>query len=163
MHKLTITEPQGSQRSGAAIVETAVCLPILLLLVVGSIEMSTGVFQQHAVRAACHECARVAASGAKTGADVQAIAATVLGQRGINNFDIDIDVQTRTVNAGTVAPATTTHFDIPQTGGTTDGLNTVPRGTLLRLQMTATRPPGPIGSIFLGSEITSQVFFVKER
>lgn len=151
------------ERTGAALVETAVCLPLILVLVVGSIEMSNGVFQQHAVRAAAHECARIAASGEKQGTDVQYIANEVLTQRGIDNFDIDIDVTARTVNTGTVQPPTTTHFDVPESGTPTAGLENVPRGTLLRLKLTATRPAGPVGSTFLGPVISTQVFFVKER
>lgn len=160
---MTNSHSDTKNRRGAALVEAAVCLPLMLLLVLGSIELSNGIFQQHATRAAAHECARVAASGKRTGVDVQRVAVDILTQRGLDNFDIDIDVAPRTVNADTVAEPTTTHFDVPKIGTPTSGLGQVPRGTLLRLRITVNRPAlvSPFG--LLGSAIHSQVYFVKER
>lgn len=154
---------QPQNRRGAALVEAAVCLPLMLLLILGSIELCQGVYQQHAVRATAHECARVAASGEKDGLDVQHIANEVLLQRGLDNFDIDIDVTPRTVNVGSVPPAAVTHFDILPGGVPTSGLANLPRGTLLRLKMTVTRPNSISFIGLLDSTIHSQVYFIKER
>lgn len=157
------SKPVLQNRRGAALVEAAVCLPLILMLVVGSIELCQEIFQQHAAKAAAHECSRVAASGRKDGTHVQEIASEVLAQRGLGDFDIDIDVAPRTVNVASVAAPTITHFDIPSSGAPTSGLGSVPRGTLLRLKLSVKRP-SPIASIGLfGSEIQSQVYFVKER
>ncbi|MFK7768355.1 MAG: TadE/TadG family type IV pilus assembly protein [Mariniblastus sp.] len=52
-------------RKGAAIIEMAICLPVLLLIVFGTIELSTSIFLKQTLTSAAHE-------GALTGMRVNA-------------------------------------------------------------------------------------------
>ena len=105
-----------SPRRAAAAVELAFCMPFILVLVVGAVELSGGLYHQHSLRTTAHECAIAAARGGGTGADVRAVANQILSQREMSDFDIDIDVLHRTINSATVDPPAVTHFDIPATG-----------------------------------------------
>ena len=155
-----------TRRRGAAVAEMAFCLPFVILLVVGSIELSSGLFHQMAFRTAVHECATRSAAGPCTSDEVQSVAQQIMLQRGISEFNITIDEVPRTVNVGSVEQATVTHFEIPSTGATTTGLEQVPRGTVLRLRMTANRPPATglsIISKYLDAQIAAECVFVKEK
>jgi Flp pilus assembly protein TadG len=63
-----------ARRHGVATVELAVCLPVLLLLVVGAIEGSNFIFLKQAVTAAAYESAQVITrvGGTKANADLRA-------------------------------------------------------------------------------------------
>ncbi|MFM7037649.1 MAG: TadE family protein, partial [Planctomycetaceae bacterium] len=50
----------AANRLGAATVETAVCLPFLLVMVFSSVELSGAVFLKHSVNLAAYEGARTA-------------------------------------------------------------------------------------------------------
>jgi Flp pilus assembly protein TadG len=51
---------EAANRLGAATVETAVCLPFLLIMVFSSVELSGAVFLKHSVNLAAYEGARTA-------------------------------------------------------------------------------------------------------
>ncbi len=53
------TSKQANKRRGAAVVEFAVCVPVLVLIVFGSIEMTNGIYLKQAGTAAAYEAARV--------------------------------------------------------------------------------------------------------
>jgi Flp pilus assembly protein TadG len=80
--------PKQNRRRGVATVELAVCLPVLLLLVVGAIEGSNFIFLKQAVSAAAYEAAQVASrsNGLKTEADKRA--RQVLTARSIDNSTV---------------------------------------------------------------------------
>jgi Flp pilus assembly protein TadG len=63
-----------SDRRGVAVVELAVCLPVLLILVVGAIEGSNFIFLKQAVTVAAYESAQVVtrANGKKATAEQRA-------------------------------------------------------------------------------------------
>ncbi|MCH5375246.1 MAG: pilus assembly protein [Planctomycetes bacterium] len=75
-----IREPNAvhaNRRRGAASVECAVCLPLLVLIVLGTIEVCSVVFLQQALQTTVYETARIAASplgdtldAAKAGRDI---------------------------------------------------------------------------------------------
>jgi Flp pilus assembly protein TadG len=66
-------------RAGAAAVEFAVCLPVLIAVVLGSIEASNMIHVQRALTTAAYEAARVAAKDpAVTGNDVTDLAFAIL-------------------------------------------------------------------------------------
>ena len=78
------------RRRGAAAVETAVCLPMLLLIVFGAIEACTIIFLQQALQATAYESARVAATPAN---DVQAArdaGLNILAQRNVQSGSIQV-------------------------------------------------------------------------
>lgn len=99
-------------RSGVATVELAICLPVLSLIVFGSIQATNLIFLQHAATAAAYEGSLEMAKGNATSASVQARIQQVLDARGVGNTTIAI------LPAGTEISST-------------------PTGTLLTIQVTA--------------------------
>ena len=84
-------------RKGAAVVEFAVCLPIILLIVLGSIEAASMLFLRQALVQSAYESAKVAVRN--DGNNVSAIAAAeaVAAGRRIENMNITFspsDVET---------------------------------------------------------------------
>lgn len=77
-----------SRRRGAAAVEFAVCLPILVLLIFGSIEASSMIFLKQSLNVAAYEAAREAIRNGRTNANAQAMAVNILGARGVVNFQV---------------------------------------------------------------------------
>jgi len=75
-------------RSGVAAVETAVTLPLLILLVFGAIEVSNGIFLTQALSFASYEGAREATKAGATSAHVAARVADVLHARGVHDYNI---------------------------------------------------------------------------
>ena len=145
-------------RNGVAAVEAAVCLPLLAVIFVGSLEVSGGIFQEYNAQATAFELSKVALARTNTCDEVQALAAQIMPQHGFANYSITIDVEPRTANVDSVETPPTTTFSIPQTGETTTGLEELPRGTLLRLTLVADRPQiAGLGFArsFLGAQITS--------
>ncbi|WP_230776027.1 TadE/TadG family type IV pilus assembly protein [Roseiconus lacunae] len=76
-------------RRGVAAVEFAVCLPILVLLVFGSIEASSFIFLKQSLSVASYEGIREAAKDDGTEADARARAQAILDSRGVNDYAID--------------------------------------------------------------------------
>jgi len=77
-------------RRGVAAVETAVCLPLLILLVFGAIELSNGIFLTQALSFASYEGAREATKAGATTAHVAARVADVLHARGVHDYSVAI-------------------------------------------------------------------------
>ncbi|MCC9644308.1 pilus assembly protein [Rhodopirellula sp. JC740] len=77
------------QRSGVAAVEFAVCLPVLLLLVFGSIEASSMIFLKQSLNVAAYESTREAIRDGRSNADAEARARAVLDSRGIVGYRIE--------------------------------------------------------------------------
>jgi len=153
------------RRRASAAVEMAFCAPFILLIVVGSVELSGGLHHQHSIRVAAHQAAIAASKGPGDAEMVRQAASEILTQRDMVDFDIDIDVVPRTVNTAGVEIAPITHFDIPATGAVTAGLDEVPRGTVLQLTITATRPDIPgfgMARNLLEDSVSASCVFVKE-
>ena len=94
----TRRKPFGSRtdRSGAAVVEAAICFPLILLLTLGTLEITSGLYLRESLSVCCFEACRVGTRRGATANDVQARAEEVLADRGItgatvvltpNNFD----------------------------------------------------------------------------
>lgn len=75
-------------RRGVATVELAFCLPLLLLLVLGSIETCNVVFQKQTMTAAAYEAARTALRQDATSAQARAFAEQVLQARNVRTFTL---------------------------------------------------------------------------
>jgi Flp pilus assembly protein TadG len=77
--------------SGAAAVEAAVCLPVLIAVVLGSIEASHLIHVQHGLQAAAYEAARTAAREPQvTSAEVESRALTVLNVYQVEQGQVSI-------------------------------------------------------------------------
>ena len=154
------------RRTGTAAVEAAACFPLIVMLVLGSIELSSGYFHQHTLRATAHECAKLTAREGTTTAEVQTLATQLLGQRDMGvGYTINIDAVTRTVNGASVDPPTgPTSFTFTDSGSPPVGLEDVPRGTLLRIRVNAIRPSiAGVGVVrYLSPNMSAECFFVKE-
>lgn len=75
-------------RQGTAIIELAVCLPVIVLLVAGSMECCGLIFLKQTLSAAAYEGVRVAVRQDATPADVLQRAGEVLAARNIQNATI---------------------------------------------------------------------------
>lgn len=157
------TQKQRS-RTAVAAVEAAVCLPIVVVIFLGSVEFSSGIFQEYNVQAATYEISKVALRAKSTSEDVQVSANEILPALGIEQFDITIAVEPRTANVDSVESPTVSNFVIPSSGTPTGGLEELPRGTLLRLTVVAQRPQGGLNMFtsYLTSTIRTDCVFVKE-
>jgi Flp pilus assembly protein TadG len=110
-HRLPRRLPRRSRgrlrRRGAATVELAVCIPVIVLLTFGAIEMSNALFLKQALRTAAYEAARVATTPGQTEADARARAKEVLDSRGIQNYTLQFSpAVTLTLARGTEVTAT---------------------------------------------------------
>ena len=72
------------RRSGTATAEFAVCLPLLLVLIFGSIEACTMIFLKQSLTIAAYEGVRVAISSGATNTDAETAANQILTERGVN-------------------------------------------------------------------------------
>jgi Flp pilus assembly protein TadG len=78
------------RRRGAAVVEMAMCMPILFLLLFGCYEFARTNMIRHAISAAAYEGARTGITPGATVADVEASAKFILSTVGVRTFDITV-------------------------------------------------------------------------
>jgi len=64
------TTPDVANRGGTAIVEMAICLPLLMLIAFGAIETANAIFLKQAIAQAAYEGARTASLPTSTKADI---------------------------------------------------------------------------------------------
>ncbi len=76
------------QRGGVAAVEFAVCLPMIVLLVFGSIEASSFIFLKQSLSVAAYEGAREAALNKSTGSKAIDRATNILNSRNVVDFEV---------------------------------------------------------------------------
>lgn len=94
-------------RQGAALVETAICLPVMLLLTFGAIEASNAIVLKQTLTEISCETARFATSQGTTKDDALQRANEIVAARGLNDVVIDISPDvTATTPSGT--PVTVT-------------------------------------------------------
>lgn len=75
-------------RSGAAVVEFAVCLPILMVMILGSIEATSAIFLKQSLVASAYEGIREAAKVRGTAASANQFATSVLNARQVRAFRV---------------------------------------------------------------------------
>ena len=80
----------GSRRRGAAVVELAICLPTLLILVFGSIELTNMIFLKQAITAAAYEGARTAIRTDTNDAQVWTRVNELLAVRNVRQAQIQV-------------------------------------------------------------------------
>lgn len=98
---LQITKrPHKRRRRGAAVVEFAVCLPLLMLIVLGAIEATHAMFLKQALSAAAYEGMRVAIEPRSTQAEAIAQANSILNARLIKGSTMTFSANTDRVARG---------------------------------------------------------------
>lgn len=79
-----------SKRSGVAAAEFAVCLPVLVLLLMGSIETCSMIFVKQSLACAAYEGTRKALQPNATAADVRRACLDLLGDRNVRGATVTI-------------------------------------------------------------------------
>ena len=77
-------------RRGAAVVELAICLPLLVLVTVGFVDLTNFIFFRQAVKVAAYDAARTAVRPQSGPDDVQAACGRLLTARGIDNWTLTL-------------------------------------------------------------------------
>ncbi len=75
-------------RRGAAIVEFAVCLPLLMLIILGAIEATHGIFLKQSLSAAAYEGIREAVENRSTTTKARESAEAILRMRQVAGFNV---------------------------------------------------------------------------
>jgi hypothetical protein len=86
-----IRRRRASDRRAAAAVELAICLPLLVLLVMASIEACTMIFLDHSLTIASYEGVRAGINYDGTNADVLARCNSIINSREIKGAKIKIN------------------------------------------------------------------------
>lgn len=81
---------RNASRKGVAAAELAVCLPVIVLIVLSTIEACTMVFLKQSLSIAAYEGARAALAQNATNSTVQNVANQVLTQRRVNGGTVTI-------------------------------------------------------------------------
>ncbi len=76
------------RRRGTAAVELAVCLPVIILLVFGSIEAASFIFLKQSLNVAAYEGIRETIRNGSTNANGEARATNLLDSRNVNDYQI---------------------------------------------------------------------------
>jgi Flp pilus assembly protein TadG len=85
----SIRFPGFSDRAGTACVETAVCLPVLVILVLGAVEVTNKIFLKQTMAIAAYESCRAAIHSEATMSDAIAAGEAILNSRGVKSFRIN--------------------------------------------------------------------------
>ncbi len=86
----THSAADGRTRRGVAATELAVCLPIIVLLVIGTVEACSMVFLKQSLSVAAYEGIRTAVQSKSTTAEVQAACQRVLDDRNVRGGVVTI-------------------------------------------------------------------------
>jgi Flp pilus assembly protein TadG len=79
-----------AHRAGVAAAEFAVCLPVIVLIVLATIEACTMIFLKQSLSIAAYEGARAALVQSASTADVQRVAQQVLTERRVNDGTVAV-------------------------------------------------------------------------
>lgn len=85
------SKPLRDKSRGAVIIEMAVCLPLMLMVVFGCLEVSSGIFRGQTLTSAAHEGALVGVKQSSTAQDVMDRVDVVLEARGISEYDFNLE------------------------------------------------------------------------
>ena len=86
-------------RNGIAAVELAICLPVLMIIALGSIEATNAIFLKQRLTSAAYEGARAAIAPGQTTAGATAAANSVLTQFGISGTTVTVNPNVTTATA----------------------------------------------------------------
>lgn len=127
----------SSERRGVAAAEFAVCLPVLVLIVLGTIECGSMIFLKQALTAAAYEAGHTALLPDATAADARATGDAIL--------------MDRRIRSGTVALSP-------------GSLNTVAEGDYFEVRVSAPTDANRVLplTVFRGQTLTATAVFMKE-
>lgn len=128
---------QPSSRKGVACVEAAFCLPVILLVVLGSVEVTNKIFLKQSLSTAAYESCRTAIQSSTTTAIARASGEEILKARGVKSASI-------TFNPADVGNA--------------------PRGQLIRVTVSANGRANSIlnNDFTVAGDVSSTVVMMKE-
>jgi Flp pilus assembly protein TadG len=104
-------KPMTTRRNGTAAVELAVCLPFLLIIVMGIWEVGRMVQVQQLVANAAREGGRQASAGQQTSANLRQYVVNYLNMNGLTNVDLTMVSLTNITNASRSDPTTANQLD----------------------------------------------------
>lgn len=82
----------GTRRSGAAIVEVALTLPILVLICLATIDTCRVIFVRQSAKLAAFECARIGIIPGVTRTQLQQLCATFMASRSVSQASVTLSV-----------------------------------------------------------------------
>ena len=77
------------ERSGTAVVEAALCIPLIILLMLGTLEVCAGIFLAESLTVCAYEAARAGVRRRSTAEDVRERALEALSDRHVTLIDAD--------------------------------------------------------------------------
>lgn len=83
-------KPNQATRRGVAATEFAVCLPVLMLLLLGTLECCSMIFLKQTLSVAAYEAGHAALAPGATSAQARSAAQAILAQRRINSGAVQI-------------------------------------------------------------------------
>lgn len=107
-------------RRGTAVVELAVCLPVLVLLLMGSLELCNFIYLKQSLATVAYETSREAIRPSATDASVQSVADNMLNARRLSDVMVDFPNSVDAIDRGqsiTVsvsAPSSSNRVAIPR-------------------------------------------------
>ena len=102
---------QTTRRAGTAAVELAVCLPFLLIIIMGIWEVGRMVQVQQLIANAAREGGRQASAGQQTSANLQQYVVNYLNMNGLSGVDTTMVTLTNITNASRSDPTTANQLD----------------------------------------------------
>jgi Flp pilus assembly protein TadG len=85
-----VRTPHRASRAGVATVELAVCLPLICLLVFGSIQACNLIFLKHSITTAAYEGTLELVKAGSTNESVATRVAHVLDMRGVKKYKVNL-------------------------------------------------------------------------
>lgn len=82
------------KRTGSAVVELAICLPLIMTLVWGTIELSNSIYLKQTLTSAAHEGALVGTGSSATAAEINSRVNMVLNERLDTPYQITLETET---------------------------------------------------------------------
>lgn len=139
-------------RSGAAAVELAISLPVLVMLLFGTIETCTMIFLQQSLEIAAYEGARVAILPKVQASDVEATVNQILSARRVNSARVGVTLLRYSDEQSTWENLNQANFQ------------EAPFGTFIRVDVAASCSANAVFnlSFFGGRELTGSAAFMKE-
>ncbi len=103
---MNIRKRKTGQRNGAAVVELAICLPLLVLLAVGTISANSMIFFKQALKITAYEGARVSLIVGSSTPAVVAQCEEMLTQRRIRNATVTVTPDVASAAEGEIITVT---------------------------------------------------------